>query len=101
MQNGRVNVMYMRAILDRTQPNLIRCTDHLAAFDTAARHPDREAPWIMVTTFTLLIKWGPAKLTAPHHQRGIEQTTCFQIRQQTGNRLVRGVAHLAVVPFKI
>src|SRR5215510_4333156 len=97
MQDRRVDVVDVRPFFNRAQPDLIRGADDLSAFDTAAGHPHRETPGVVVAPVAFLVEWRAAEFTAPYDQRRIEQSARLQIGQQSGDWLIGAGAHLRVV----
>ena len=58
--------------------------DDLTAFDPAASQPHGVACWRVVSSATPPCSrpfncWGTAKFSAPHDERGFEQTSLFQV----------------------
>ena len=88
MQNRGMDVVDVGAALDGAKTDLVGSSDGLAALHSAARHPDRKAPRIVISPFALLVERSAAKLTAPDHERRFQQAARFEIRQQPGDRPV-------------
>jgi hypothetical protein len=81
VEDCRVNVVNMSALVDRSQADFIGRSDDLSALHAAARHPESESPRIMVTSRTLLIEGCATKLTAPYDESVLQKTARFQIGQ--------------------
>src|SRR5690348_2860331 len=101
MQNGGMYIEHMRAPLHGAQSDLVSSADHLPSLDSAAGHPNGEAPGIVIPAFTLFVKRRAAEFPAPDDERFFEEPARFEIGQQPRDRLVRDMAHLRVVAFKI
>src|SRR5690242_8325889 len=76
VQDGRLEVVDMHAVLHDLEAEFVRFSDDLAAFDSAARHPQAEAVRMMVAAdgrrlvrSANLGHWGAAEFPAPHDQR--------------------------------
>src|SRR4051794_12071078 len=91
----------MGPLVDTPQADLIRRAEHLAALDSAACHPHREAPRVVVASVALLIERSAPELSAPNHQRIVEHSTGRQIGEQSGNWLVLRLAHPGVIPLNV
>ena len=72
MQNRRVEIVYVQAILDCVQTNLVGRANGLAAFHSATRHPHRKAVGIVVAAVAFFAHRSPSKLAAPNHERLIQ-----------------------------
>jgi hypothetical protein len=55
MKDGRMEVVDVHRIADDVVAELIRLTEHDARLNAAARHPDREAARMMITTEVVLL----------------------------------------------
>ena len=73
----------------------------LAALDSAAGHPHREAPGIVIAAVALLVERRAAEFAAPHHQRVVEQPARFQVGRAGRRSACRRPAHLRVVAFDV
>src|SRR5215813_10145104 len=96
-----MDVIHMVRFFLGAQPQFVRRPDGLAAFDSAARHPHRESPWIVVAAgFFIersLEERSAAEFATPDHKRVLQQASRFQIRKQSGYWLIGGFAILRVV----
>ena len=72
VQHRGVYVMHVIGFLHVPEPDLVGCTDRLAAFDTAAGHPDRETPRIVVAPIAFLVERRAPEFAAPNHERLIQ-----------------------------
>ena len=92
MQHGRVQIVQVHGIVHRPETELIGRADNFTSLDPAAGHPDREAVWVMVAPVRsarpAVRRRAAAEFAAPDHESGVEQATGFQVRKQTGYRLV-------------
>src|SRR3984957_10693185 len=82
IKNGRVNIVNVVRLIDGAQPDFIRSPDRLPALYSAARHPNGEAPWIVITSGLLVVRaaldeWRAAEFPAPHHQRVFQHAASF------------------------
>src|ERR1041384_903410 len=89
--------MHVHAILDHVVTVLARLTIDCSRLHATPRHPDTEAARMMVATviglgeLALRIIRAP-KLTAPYHNRILEQAALLQVRHQGRARLIRFAA---------
>src|SRR5205807_2480163 len=85
---------------------IICFADAQTTLNSAARHPDRETPRVMVAAivgsgkFALAVD-GPAKLAGPNDQCVIQHTSLLEIAYQAGRRLVDAFALQRDMPFRI
>ena len=93
MQNGRLQIMHVDSIFDGVVAQFVGLANRCACFDAATGHQNREAEWVVITAFfsridasSNLMHWRSTKFTGPNHQRFIQQTSLFQILNQTGRR---------------
>ena len=77
-----MNVVYMTASFRGPQTDLIGRPNGLPTLDAAPSHPHREAPGIVVASFSLLIERRAAKLAAPNNQCAFEESSRLKIREQ-------------------
>src|SRR5579871_4573443 len=76
MKQRRIQVMHVHGIARHIEAEFVRFTMHMAALQTAARHPHAETTVVMVApVFTALHHRRAAKFAAPYHERVIQQTT--------------------------
>src|SRR5205085_12521101 len=98
-ENSRVQVMYMHFVLYCLEADVISRTNDLSAMHTTASQPGGESvrvviPAAAISAIRVSIGHGrTAKFSAPNDQRAIQQTTRFQIRQQTRDRFVYFASH--------
>src|SRR5262249_57869824 len=93
--------VYVDAVLDGAQAQLVGGADHLAALHPAAGEPHREAVGVVVAAVGVLAHRGAAELAAPDHHRVVEQSAPLQIAQQRGGGAVAAAAHARVVPLQV
>ena len=86
-ENRGVDIGDIMAILDGMEADFIGLAVSHTALDAAAGQPGAEALRMMIAAVALRAG-RTAKFRAPDHNRLIEQTTAFQILEQTGDRLV-------------
>ena len=77
MQQRRVKVVHMDAVLDDVVAVVVGLADDGAALRAAAGHSQREAAAVVITPKVILTQRalavvGAAKLAAPDHQRVVE-----------------------------
>src|SRR6185436_18643968 len=72
MEQRRMKVMNVGAILHRAKPNFIRGANHGPAANPGAGHPNGEPPWVMIAAIPFFIKRRPPELTAPNHERAVQ-----------------------------
>src|ERR1700722_12687603 len=82
IKDGRVNIMDVVRLIDGAQPDFIRSPDRLPALYSTARHPNGEAPRIMIASGLLIVRaalheWRAAEFPAPHHQRVFQHAASF------------------------
>ena len=82
VQDRRVNIVDVGAILDGIQADFVGRADGLSSFDAAPRHPHREPGRVMVApTTSLLTDGGSAEFGPPDDQGVFEQAGAFQVGQ--------------------
>src|SRR5262245_15448381 len=101
MQDGCMNVMHVGLAFDRAQADFIGRSVYRAPLDTPARHPNGEAPGIVIAAFALFVEGRAAELASPDYECLVEQSARFQIGQQPGDWLVGGFTVLRMVLFDI
>ena len=77
MQQRRVKVVHVDAVLDDVVAVVVGLADDGAALRAAAGHPQREAAAVVITPKVILTQRalavvGAAKLATPNHQRVVE-----------------------------
>ena len=88
VQDRRVDVAQMAAILDGAQADVVGGADDRAPFDAAAGEPHREAEVVMIASPAALRFRRSAELAAPQHQRRIEQAAAVSGRSGERRRLI-------------
>src|SRR5436305_14475898 len=90
-----MNVVQVNGVFRRTQAQIVRGTDDLAALYSAAGEPDSEPVRVVVAARAVpgavaaAIAGGAAsEFPAPHHESGIHQTASLQVRQQRRDGLI-------------
>src|SRR5438270_10909556 len=88
----------MRAVLDRSEAQLVGAADRLASLDTRSGQPHAEAVRVMITArfADALARRRATEFTAPNQQRFVPQAGPLQIGYQGGDRLV-GLAGVQLV----
>src|ERR1700721_2554184 len=56
IKDGRVNIVDVVRLIDGAQPDFIRSPDRLAAFYSAACHPNGETPRIVIASCLLIVR---------------------------------------------
>src|SRR5262245_36098131 len=81
MQNGRVDVVHVRAGFDGAKTEFVRVTENLPRLHAAAGKPHRECFDVMIAArgLSVLTHRRPAKFPAPNDQRVVEQAARFEI----------------------
>src|SRR5262249_7635327 len=85
MQNGRMEIMHVHAVLDCVKAQLISLADRYAGLDATARQPHRKsfvvviAPKFAIGIRVALNHWCAAKLSAPYDQRLIKQAASLEV----------------------
>src|SRR2546427_12572056 len=97
MENGGVNVVDVRFAFDRPQSDFIRRPVNRSTLDAATRHPEGEAPRVIVAAFAFFIERRPAEFAAPDHQWCVNHSSRLQTGQEPTNRLVRGLPVLGSI----
>ena len=97
VQDSRVEVVDVEAILHRVQAQIVRGTDNLSALHASASHPHGKTRGIVVAAITLFTHRRPSKFTTPNDQCLVQQPARLEILQQGGYRLVALTALAAVV----
>ena len=95
VQDRGVQVVDVHAVLDRLHPQFVRRAVNHAAFNAPAGQPHRETQAMVVAALGSFGVRCPAEFTAPDDQGVVEQAAGFQIRQESGDRLI---ALLGVFP---
>ena len=90
VQDCRVQVVQMDAVLNRFEPELIGGTVRHPSSDSGTGQPHGEAVGIVISPRRVLAfaEWHATELTAPDDQRFVQQPAFFKIRQQRSNRLI-------------
>src|SRR5262249_8318055 len=88
VQNGRVQVVDVDAVLDRAEAQLVRSADDLTGFHAAAGEPHGKAVGVVVAAVGALAHRRAAELAAPDDQRFIKQAAPLQVAEQGRSRPV-------------
>ncbi len=88
VQQGGVQVVDADPVLDRLVTELVAFAVVNAALDSTTRQPDGVGVRVVVAPLAALRVRRPAKLAAPDHQGGIEQTARLQVGEQRPDRLI-------------
>src|SRR5438552_1024732 len=90
VQNGGVQIVDRRDVLDRLVAKLIGGTVAKTLLHSGASEPDGETVWIVIASVgPFLERWHPTELRHPDHDRMIEQPTCFHVLDKGGAGLVQ------------
>ena len=81
VEDGRVNIGNVSAAINAAQADFVGGADDLSRLDAAARHPHREAPWIVIAPVALFVERCAAEFPALDDERVFQQAARFQIRQ--------------------
>ena len=88
-------VLHAHPVFDRSKTKLVRRPVLRTAFDTGTGKPADHGILVMVSAGQLprssireLRNRQSAKLSTPHYQGAIEETTLLEVLQETGNWLV-------------
>src|SRR5262245_11842115 len=103
VQNGRVQVVEMHLVLHRIVAVIVRRTMRDAGLDAATGKPHGEAVGVMIAAIGSLRDGSAAKLSTPPDQRVFEQTSMFQVAQQSRDRLVylTGIGGMVVLQVAV
>ena len=94
VQDGRLDVVHMNWIFDRSESKLIRFSDRLTGADPSTRHPHGKGLRVMVTTelssegCTGFDHGGSPEFSAPDNQGVFQHASLFQILDQSCTCLV-------------
>ena len=89
VQDGRLDVVHMNWIFDRSEPKFIRFSDRLTTADPTARHPHGKGLRVMVTAelssegCTGFDHGGSPEFSAPNNQRVFQHASLLQILDQS------------------
>jgi len=106
VQRGGIQVMNVDWVFDDVIAEVVRLAEDVTLLHSCARHPHTEAAWMMIAPIVVLrecaLRIGrAAKLTAPDHERVIEQPAVLEFGEQGSGRLVRVVALAADIARQI
>src|SRR4051812_44989970 len=92
-QDGGLDVVHVNAVIDYVVAEVIGCPERNSRLHAATCEPHGEASGMMIAAIVVrrelaLAINGPAELTAPCHERVIEQTSLLQILHQTCGGLI-------------
>jgi hypothetical protein len=93
VEDCRVEVVYMHAVLDDIVAEVVGLAEGRALVDARSGHQDREAARVVVTAVVSLgegaLRVGrTTELAAPDDERIVEQATLFEVGEQAGRGLV-------------
>lgn len=93
MQDRCVEIANVYTISNDVVAEFVRLAMHHAATDAGTGHPNGEAFRMVITPIVRLGQCalainGTTEFSAPNDQRIVEQSSLFQIGQQTGRRLI-------------
>ncbi len=90
MEYRGMNIMHVGPIHGSLEAEFIRCSVAHSSPHTTTSHPHAEPIGVVISARRILsfAEGHPSEFTAPHDQRGIEQATLLQVRQQGSDRLV-------------
>ena len=88
VQDSRVQIVHMDAVLDRVPPKFVRRALYKARFKTAAGDPHRETEWMMFAPVRSLRCRRASEFPAPDHDCVVKQTAALQIFDQRRNGFV-------------
>ncbi len=101
IEDCRVQVVHVDAVLDGMQAELIGLTNDLAPFDTAAREPHRKAIRVVVAAIPFFGHCRATKFTAPDDECRFQQAPSFEVFQQGRDGLVGLLAEFGVILFNL
>src|SRR5215471_6615137 len=101
MEDRRVDIAEVDRVHGGAEADIIGCTNDLAAFDSAASHPHREAEIVVIAALTALSFGAAAKLTTPYHKRRCQKAALLQVCEQGSHRLIGVRRHAEVVLFDV
>src|SRR5215471_20046416 len=101
MEYCRVDITEVDRVDCGAQTDLIGRANHLASFDSAARHPHRKAEVMMIAALAALRFGAAAKLTAPYNERRFQKTAPLQVLEQGSYRQIGVRGHAEVVLFNV
>jgi len=96
-----VKIVNLVAITNRFVSEFVSLSDAGTAFNSGSGHPDCEAEGVVIATVATLSEGGPTELSSPNHEGRIEKPLTFQIRDETGNGLIDGLAVFAMTVFQL
>ena len=94
VQQRRMQVVDVHAVLDRLEAEVVRLTVAHAALRAAAGEEHTEAMRVVVAAVAILAHRRATKLAAPHDQRVIQQAALLQVAQQRRDGLVNVLAQV-------
>jgi hypothetical protein len=97
MENGCMQVVHVDLPVDCQMPQLIGCPPGKALLHPRAGQPHRKAAGVVIATGPVLLGIGSSsEFRTPPDQRILQQPALFEIRQQSGDRLVGGLRMVLV-----
>lgn len=87
-----MKIMHMDRVFGDVVAVVVCLAEAHSRFDSATRHPNGKAAWMVVTAKTLRIPLrvdGAAKLACPDHQGFVQHALLFEVCNQRSGTLVR------------
>ena len=95
VQDGGVEVVDMHAVVNGTKAEFVRFAPCHAATDTAACEEGGEAVVIVVTSGAIFRGGSASEFAAPEDEGVIEESALFEVREESGDGAIDGVAEVA------
>ena len=99
VQDRRMDIVNVQPVLDGMKTHFIGLPDHDSRLHAPSGHPHREAVRVVVPPVAFLGHRRAAELSAPDHQRFVQQAAALEVFQKSRDRPVHGAAGLSVVGF--
>src|SRR6266478_1911485 len=84
-------------VVDGGVAEIVGGADNLAPFDASAGHPGAEAAWTVIAALAVLSGGSSAKFAGPNNEGLVQQAAALQVREQSGDGLIRLAAMKRVV----
>src|SRR5262245_28801341 len=88
LKNRCVEIKHLCHVLHRMHADFIGGAVNQAALQAPTCHPDCEGSLVVIAAIWFGSMWRAAKLRSPNHERFFQQTSGFQVRQESSNTLV-------------
>src|SRR3712207_5680339 len=85
MQDRRVQVVHMDAVLRGVPSELVRCAVGQSGTNPTSGQPHREAEGVMFPSVISFGRWRAPELATPDDERLFEQAARFKIGQERGH----------------